>query len=196
MQNVQNWTLKWSPEVVFVPFFSLNLRFWFYFCGTEQIMFMCPRLNTEVNWIKSSQQCNKSILWSPLVCLCFCICQTTRLTFFVVGHPKKVTDHILFCIGDSFYCFLCILHWRRYVATRCRCPSRVQQDSFTFATGSLHTLRICLGANTLTCKYLSLSWWSSEWCGVEVPTRRQGLFQGICLKTNNSEKMFNVSDDR
>lgn len=76
------------------------------------------------------------------------------------------------------------------------CPSRVQQDSFTFATGNLHILRIlpwCQHSDLQSICHLAGGRPSDG--EVEVPTRRQGLFQGICLKTNNSEKMFRVSDD-
>lgn len=58
-------------------------------------------------------------------------------------------------------------------------PSRVQQDSFTFATGNLHILRICLGANTLTCSVCHFTGGRLSDVEVEVPTRRRGLFQGI-----------------
>lgn len=141
MQNVQKWTLKWSPEVVFVPFFPLNPRLWFY-------EFMCRRLNTKVNLAKSSQKC--SILSSLLMYLCYWICQTW-LTFFVVVHTKKWYTKF-YCVLEIFLFVLmhCKLKERR--SNSLPIPYRVQPDSFTFATRNLHIIRICLDANTLTCK--------------------------------------------
>lgn len=150
-----------DPEVesfsCFCAFFSpLNGDFDFIFVGPSRYRLCVCDGNTEVNLPKSSLKGNKTAL-NSLSCI-FLFLDLPNTTDFLCGasHTKTVTYHILLCIGNIFF-FLALSRSSpggNYVATCCRFPPLlgVQWDSFTFATGNLHILHICLGANTLTCK--------------------------------------------
>lgn len=95
---------------------------------------------------------------SSLSSCIFVFLDLPNITDFLCGGSRKKSDIPHFIVYWRYFLFV-LMHCslEEICSNLLSFPSRVQQDSFTFATGKLHTLRIYLGANTLTCKVLVTS---------------------------------------